>query len=214
VTFTATVAAVAPGLGTPDGTVTFTVDGVSQGDVALSGGQASFSTAALGAGDHTATGVYNGAANVDIRTSAVQPQTVHNAHRSVAVTSSGNRSVFGQSVTFTATVSAVAPGAGLPAGSVTFTLDGVDQATVGLINGQASFSTSALAVGGHTLTVSYGGDGHFNNSASAAFTQTVNKAKTTTAIASAPNPSGSRQSVTLTPAVSVAAPGARKAPGA
>ena len=51
VTFTATVRAAAPGSGTPQGAVQFVVDGVNFGSpLALSGGVASVSDAALGAG--------------------------------------------------------------------------------------------------------------------------------------------------------------------
>jgi hypothetical protein len=73
----------------------------------------------------------------------------------VAVTSSLNPSQPGQSVTFTATVTA-ANGAFVTDGNVTFR----DGATVlagptTLINGQASFTTSTLAAGSHTITASY-----------------------------------------------------------
>jgi hypothetical protein len=80
------------------------------------------------------------------------------------VTSSLNPSVFGQSITFTATVSPAPPGSGTPTGSVNF-LDGGSQIGTGTLgSGQTTFSTSALAVGSHTITASYGGDTNFNGS--------------------------------------------------
>ena len=64
VTFTATVVAVSPGTGTPTGTVDFK-DGatVIASAVALSGGQAGFSTSSLSASTHSITAVYNGDGN-------------------------------------------------------------------------------------------------------------------------------------------------------
>ena len=84
-------------------------------------------------------------------------------------------SVFGQPVTFTATVTANSPGAGTPTGTVTFK-DGSSTLGTGTLNGsgQATFTTSTLAVGSHSITASYGGDASFKGSTSPKFTQTVN----------------------------------------
>jgi len=84
----------------------------------------------------------------------------------------------GQPATFTAVVAAAAPGSGTPAGTVTFsdgaTVLGTGQLTVAGGTDQATFSTSSLAVGTHTITASYGGDGNFTTRTSAALTQDVN----------------------------------------
>src|SRR5439155_1181965 len=89
-------------------------------------------------------------------------------------TSSVQPSVFGQPVTFTATVAAKSPGAGTPTGTVTFK-DGSSTLGTGTLNssGQAMFTTSTLAVGPHSITASYGGDATFKESTSPKFTQTV-----------------------------------------
>ncbi|HKC54723.1 MAG TPA: Ig-like domain repeat protein [Vicinamibacterales bacterium] len=73
----------------------------------------------------------------------------------VALTSSLNPSQPGQSVTFTATVTA-ANGTFVTDGNVTFR-DGatVLAGPITLVNGQASFTTSTLAAGSHTITASY-----------------------------------------------------------
>src|SRR4029077_7830681 len=100
--------------------------------------------------------------------------------------SSANPSVFGQSVTFTATVSPVAPGAGTPTGTVTY-LDGGSPIGSGTLSGGvATFTTSALAVGNHTITANYGGDGNFNVSTGSLTgnPQVVNKTSTTTTVTS------------------------------
>src|SRR5262249_57838363 len=82
------------------------------------------------------------------------------------VTSTPNPSTFGQSVTFTATVTAADAGAGVPVGKVTF-LEGMKvlMANVSVDGtGHASFSTARLAVGGHTITAAFTGSDSWLNS--------------------------------------------------
>ncbi|WP_342726010.1 Ig-like domain repeat protein [Bradyrhizobium sp. B097] len=88
-----------------------------------------------------------------------------------ALTSSQNPSSFGQSVTFTANVTA---SAGTPTGTVTFSDNGSPIRTVMLAAGTASFSSSTLKIGSHTITASYAGSGAFNASTSPALAQSVN----------------------------------------
>ncbi len=61
------------------------------------------------------------------------------------LTSSSNPSVFGDNVTFTATVSPTT-GTGTPTGTVTFNIDAAN-VTVPLVSGVATFSTTSLGVG-------------------------------------------------------------------
>src|SRR5439155_7590842 len=209
VTFTAGVTA-ASGSITPTGTVTFK-DGVTTlGTGTLDGsGQATFTTSSLTVPSHSITAVYGGDSNYNTSTSTALSQTVNKANTTTAVTSSPNPSVFGQSVTFTATVSAVAPGAGSPTGTVTFKDGATTLGTGTLSGGQATFSASSLSAGGHaTITAVYGGDANFNTSTSPNFTQTVNKADTTTTVNSSAAPSVFGQSVTFTATVTAVAPGA------
>ena len=84
----------------------------------------------------------------------------------------------GQAATFTAVVAPAAPGAGTPTGTVTF-YDGdksLGTAQLAAVGGafQATLSAGGLAVGPHTITARYGGDGGFLESASAARTHHVN----------------------------------------
>src|SRR5437764_1956407 len=120
VTFTATVSPVAPGAGTPTGSVTFRDGSNALGTATLNAsGMATFTTAALSAGAHTITAVYAGDTSFSTSTSAALTQTVTKANTTVTLASSLNPSLFGQAVTLTATVAAVAPGAGIPTGTVT-----------------------------------------------------------------------------------------------
>ncbi len=91
-----------------------------------------------------------------------------------ALTSTPNPSMtVGTSVTFTATVTPVG-GGGIPTGTVTFK-DGSTTLGTGALNGAgvATFSTSALAAGTHSITAVYGGSGSFVTSTSPAYYQIV-----------------------------------------
>ncbi|WP_161495356.1 Ig-like domain repeat protein [Bradyrhizobium sacchari] len=329
VTFTAVVAPVAPGAGTPTGTVTFLDGGSPIGTAALSGGSVSLTTAALAAGNHTITASFGGDGNFNGSTGALtgNPQvvnaplsppvidasfapaaiavngttrltftitnpgastaltgvafsstlppgleitaanalattcggvftaaagsgpitlsagtvagggsctaalnvtatsvgvktttsgpvsstnggtgnaasavlTVNTTTTTTALTSSPNPSGLGQSVTFTATVTAPS---GTPTGMVTFKDGGTTLGTGALAGGVATFSTSALAAGPHSIIAVYPGDANNAGSTSAALTQAVNQSATTAAVTSSQNPSPAGQPVTFTATVS------------
>jgi hypothetical protein len=79
------------------------------------------------------------------------------------VTSSANPSLPGAAVTFTTVLSAVAPGAGIPTGTAQFIIDGaVAGGPAPLSGGTASYTTSTLGHGRHTVAAQYGGDGNFS----------------------------------------------------
>jgi hypothetical protein len=207
VTFTAQVAATDPGTGIPSGSVTF-LDGTTQlGIVPLTGGSASLTTAGLTRGSHSITAKYSGDADFLASNSAVTGQNVNQATTQTIVTPSPSASIFGQSVTFTAQVSAVAPGAGVPTGSVDFFDGTTDLGTVTLdSSGAASVSTATLSVGSHSITAEYSGDNaNFLASTSAPTIQLVGG--TTVALMTSANPSTFGQSVTLTATVAASAAG-------
>jgi len=80
-----------------------------------------------------------------------------------------NPTIYGTNVVFTANVSP-APTNGE---SVTF-MDGVTTLGTGILsNGQAIFTSSTLSVGSHSITATYGGDGHYFNSSSGALPRLV-----------------------------------------
>ena len=197
VVFTATVTP-GSGSGIPTGTVTFKDGATLLGSAALSGGTASLATAALSTGSHTITASYGGDANYLSSVSAAVSQTVNKANTTTVVSSSANPATVGQSVTFTAQVSPTAA-----TGTVTFYDGGNPIGTAAVVAGSASLSTAALSVGPHSITATYGGDGNYNSSTSAALNQTINNLTgTTTALASSANPSVRGQKVTLTATVS------------
>jgi Ca2+-binding RTX toxin-like protein len=99
--------------------------------------------------------------------------TVTASSTTTAVTSSANPSVYAQPVTFTATVTPVAPGGGTPTGNVTFLDGSTPLATVALSGGSASYTTDALGRGNHVIKVVYASVADFSGSTSTGLTQTV-----------------------------------------
>jgi hypothetical protein len=92
---------------------------------------------------------------------------------SINLTASSSSVSQGQSVTFTATVAAAISGRPAPTGSVSF-YDGTTLLGSAPISGSvATFTTSGLAVGSHSITAVYGGDGNFNFVTSSAVPVTV-----------------------------------------
>jgi hypothetical protein len=170
VTFTATLTS---GLGAPpDGeAVTFMKGTKVLGTGTLSGGSASFTTSALAVGTAAINAVYGGDSNFGGSTSKVLKQVVNKATTTTNLASSQNPSNFGQSVTFTATVTPQF--SGTVKGSVTFYDGATALKTVALSGGVAKFTTSTLASGAHNITATYNGSTSFIGS-SASLTQTVN----------------------------------------
>jgi len=165
-TLTATVTAAS---GTPTGSVMFFDGATNLGTVALSGGTAALSTSALSVGAHTLTASYTGGTGFQPSASAALAQTISKIATTLGLVSSANPSNIGDSVTFTATVTATS---GTPTGSVTF-LDGATTlGSVALTGGVATFTTSALTGGNHTINATYGGTATFASSANA-LVQTV-----------------------------------------
>ncbi len=226
VTFTATMTGVPSRASDPPGTVQFKADGTNIGSpVAVVVGTvgdnvstAQVSVSTLAVGTRVITAEYSGGGsgvtgyNANIGTLA-GGQVVGKANTTTGLTSSQNPSVFGQQVTFTATVAPVLPGTGSPTGTINF-LDGgvgiVGCQNVALASAQATCQTSALIVGSHTITTTYSGDASFNTSIGTMTgnPQVVNKANTTVALTSSQNPAPQGTTITFTAAVSVTPPGA------
>ena len=199
VTFTTVVASTSSVTGTAIGTVTFKDGATVLATKTLSGGTATFGTSALALGNHTMTASYSGSTYFFASTSPALNQVVNNVS-ATSLASSLNPSTYGQAVTFTATVSHTA--SPVPTGTVTFK-DG--SATLGTStldsSGIATLTTSTLAAASHTITAVYGGDANYLGSTSAALHQVVNKATTSSTVASSLNPSHHGQKVTFTATV-------------
>src|SRR5439155_7905575 len=123
----------------------------------LSGGSVTYTNSTLSVTSHSITAVYNGDPNFNTNTSGVVTQTVNQADTTTLVATSVNPSVFGQSVTFTATVAAVLPGGGTPTGSVVFIDGGTPLATNNLSGGSGTYTNSTLWVTSYSITAVYNG---------------------------------------------------------
>ena len=204
------VTALAPGTGTPTGTVTIDDGTDSCGPIDLVAGGGSCSLVSTTAGPKTITATYHGDDDFNVG-SGTTAHTVDPDPTSASVSSDFHPSVHGQSVTFTASVSHNAPGSGMPTGTVTF-MDGGSSLGPGTLNGagQATLSTSGLTTATHSIRVVYAGDGNYAGVTSPPFSQVVNQALTTTVVAltSGTDPSTFGSSLIFTATIAPVPPGA------
>jgi hypothetical protein len=207
VTFTATVAAGSGVSGTPTGTVTFSSGSTNLGTGTLSGGTATFSTSSLAAGTYSITAVYGGDSNFAGSSSAAVSLTVSAAPTTIAttttLTASATNSAAGSNLIFAAAVTP-ASGSGVPTGSVTFS-DGTTQLGTGTLDstGKATYSTSSLAVGTHSITAAYGGDTNYMKSASAPVSVTITAATSDFSLSLSQASGTVSQSSSITSAVTI-----------
>lgn len=216
VTFTATIAAVLPGGGVPSGSVRFEIAGLPDSVKPLdTSGRASVKTSALLPGNHSVQATYSGSENYNGSNGALPGgQTVNLVSTSTSLDVSPSPSVFGESVTLTATVTPSSPLLGPATGTVTF-WDGAgcDSGTnlgSGALSGDpatASLSVSTFAVGSHTLWACYGGNSIFAPSSGSA-SHTVDQANTETTVSTTPSSSAVGEPVTVSFTVAAKSPGA------
>jgi sugar lactone lactonase YvrE len=123
----------------------------------------------------------------------------------LALVSSQPTSIYGGSVTLSATITpGVATSAPSPTGTVSFT-DGAKVLGSSQLNaGAASFSTSTFSAGSHTITAIFSGDSDYSGN-SGSFTQVVNKATPTVTLTVQPNPIVLGQPAVLTATVNSSA---------
>jgi hypothetical protein len=187
VTLTATVTPSSGGGAEPSGTVAF-LDGTTQiGTGTLNGGSPDVATltTALAVGGHSLTAAYGGGGGFLGSTSPALAQQVNRAATATSLTASPSPATFGSTVTLSAAVAPVAPGAGKPTGTVAF-FDGTTQlGTAAVAAGGASLSTATLAGGTHALEAVYQGDANFTGSTSAIVNEVVQPAATKLAAAPA-----------------------------
>jgi hypothetical protein len=185
------------------GAVSFYNDGNYLGSSPLNGNVATYSTATLPVGSSSITASFTDSNNVTATSSALKQVVEQNT--ATTLTSSLNPAIHGMAVTFTAVVTAT--GTTVPGGAVVF-YDGTTQlgtgtlAASGSTSAVATFQTSSLAAGTHSITASYGGDANDFASTSGALSETVNIASSTTVLAASANPSTAGRPLTFTATVS------------
>jgi hypothetical protein len=174
ITFNASVTSSA--VSKPTGNISL-LDGATQiaSTTLDSNGNASFNIATLSGGDHSMTAHYGGDATHLPSTSGIAlVQDVNKAPSSAAIGGGGAATFFGNPVTFSATVTSAM---GTPTGTVSL-LDGNNVVSSATVDGagHASFTTSSLSAGVHSMSVAYQGDQDFSTAKSTAISQTVNPA--------------------------------------
>jgi uncharacterized repeat protein (TIGR01451 family) len=195
VTFTVSLAALRRGEIPQDGDQVQFFDGNNFiGDGTTQNGVASVTTSSLTARHHIIGAYFPG--DDDFSHAYTQiTQIVNKYGTSVRVTASPNPALYGQAITFTATVTSAGPNT--PTGSVKF--KDIGEAT--LSGGVATFVKNSLRAGTHAVTAEYLGDADSGESTSPVLDEVVNPASTTTTITSSVNPSSSGQTVTFTATV-------------
>ncbi len=197
VTFTATVSSSS---GTPGGTVNFKNGATSLGTVKLVSGSAAITTSVLNAGSRTITADYNGSSKYAASSSTLT-QTVKKVATTTTITkASPSPSTYGEPVKFTATVSTTA---GSASGDVVFKQGTLVLGSGTLSGDAASYTTTALQLSGgeDAITAVYKGEANHAASTSAAYTEKVDKAATTTSVGTSGSPSTSGSLVTFTATV-------------
>src|SRR5262249_47354990 len=136
--------------------------------------------------------------------SAPAPGRRNQAGTTTALAANKPTSVFGEPISFTATVVAASPGAGVPTGMVAFkhaSPDGTSSVTLGPAPldapGHAVFTKDNLVPADHTIFAVYLGDSNFSGSTSNSLVQKVTKADTEIRMVSLVNPSVYGQSGTF-----------------
>jgi len=193
---TATVAATAPGAGSPSGTVAFSEGGTALAGcaaVAVTGGMATCSYTPTTTGTHTLNAVYSGDTNFTTSTATPYVLTVSTAPTTTTVISSANPSPAGQTVTYGAVVAPVAPATGTPTGTLSFFDNGTPIAGCTgepVTTGYALCLTNMPLSGTFAITATYGGSAVFAGSVSNALSQVVQGgALTISDVQAPPNPS-------------------------
>jgi len=210
--------AIAPlqtGSGTPTGTVTFEIDGAFIATVPVQAGSATVVVSSSpGAGKHTVTASYSGNATFPPSTFTAQ-HTVTPLIYSTTTTllAAPNPALASRTVSLTATVTSPGP---LPKsvpgfnGIVAFH-DGTTDLGVQYLNtnGRATFDTSLLLAGTHTLTATYlgvvgvsAGNISFAESTSTPLTEVITANATNTTLSVTPTTAQAGSTVTLSAAVS------------
>src|SRR6202012_2391652 len=147
-----TMVRAAQGTAVPAGTVTLAEGRNVLGTKALdTSGNTSFSLSTLALGPHTITASFSSTGNFNPSSASVN-EVVTVIATNLALSASPNPAAVGQPVTIQASASTSSP---IPSGTITF-FDGSSVLGTGPVNaaGQASLTTSALALGTHVLTAS------------------------------------------------------------
>jgi hypothetical protein len=173
------VITVTQGVATPTGSVTFAGSGGQIGSKPVTAGSATINPL-FAPGVETIVANYAGGTNSSGSVSAPLSLQVLIATTAATVASNSDPSIVLSPVAFSAKI---AGNGGIPSGTITFSADGAAFGNATLdATGSASLSNAGLAVGSHSIIVSYMGDGNDAPATSPAITQVVSTISTATAL--------------------------------
>ena len=203
-TFTASVAALPPGAGSPSGSIRFFDGPTLLGTSVLASGSATLNTAGLDVGSRSITAQYDGDASFTLG-AATATHVVNSAAATptVSLSSSRNPASAGQSLTLTATVSM---SSGPVSGLVEFYDGGTLIGSASIASGHASLTTFWQIAGSKPVTALYVGSVSAPPARSNVLVQAVSGAawknrSTTLGLVASPNPATLGTTVVLTATV-------------
>ena len=197
----------------PTGSVNLLDGSTTIATLQLTNGVASTTISDLAVGQHTITASYGGDVNTAAGVSLPVLQVVTilppDSNTVTSLTSSANPLMVGQTLNLTVTVSAVAAGQVVPAGTVNVMEGNTLVGTGTLSAGSAIISTASLTPGTHLLTAVYSGSSQYSTSTSSVLTQLVVAANpmTTTSLTASADPITVGSTLTLYASVSAVAGG-------
>lgn len=172
VLITASLSGNDPSIAIPgSGTVQFIVDGVNYGaPIPLNAsGQASklLPYTALWVGQHDITAIYSGNDSFNGSNNSASPllQVIEKGILSITLEPTVSDPVFGQPVSFSATIAGGGANTPVPTGTVQFGVDGINLGSTVALDAEGSalspVSIATLSVGAHTLNLTYSGDDYY-----------------------------------------------------
>jgi hypothetical protein len=166
VTLVAAVTPTGPVAATPTGTVTFFDGGTPMAAVPLdASGRATLTIGTLGVGGHSITAAYSGDGGFLGGVSGAVSQSVgQDGTEVVLVPHAVVKKKKITAMSLTAEVEPLAPGGGVPTGTVTFMLKKKVLGTLALGGGQATLAVKPNSVLNKSITIIYGGSADFRSS--------------------------------------------------
>lgn len=205
-TLSTKVTSQAPGAGAPGGAVTFKQGATVLGSVTLANGMATYTVGGLTVGAYNITAEYGGNIRYHTSTSAPGAHVINKAPTTTGLEVAPNPAIVGNSLLFTATVTANAPSSGAVDGLVVFADGATAIGSSPVRNGVAIFNTATLDVGNHPITAQYVGNENLAASASNPIEQVV-KRKVLITLSISPSPARVEEALTFTVVVQDTPPG-------
>jgi hypothetical protein len=155
--------------GSPQGSITYSLDGAAPISVPLSAGNALVNIPLPAAGTHTVVIGYAQQTNYAAAKSQAVTFTVTPAVVSMTMTSTASPNKAGAKVSFGAAVTSTSAGAPNATGFVIFSDGTTVLATVPVDSaGKASYTTTTLALGSHTILATYTGSTNYATASASA----------------------------------------------